>query len=112
MLKSLLPKEVKVNNAIDDIRLKSNVTTNKTIRILKKIQPKTEREVLKLSITTYCETPIKQTHTKPQEMLEVKLTKSRERFQFNPPLTFQGSWMIRLTSPEVYDSSFHYNRRK
>ena len=36
MLKSLLPKEVKVNNTIDDIRLKSNLTTNKTIRFTKK----------------------------------------------------------------------------
>ena len=31
-LKSLLPNERKVNNIIDDIRLGSNLTTNKTIR--------------------------------------------------------------------------------
>ena len=36
MLKSLLPKEVKVNITIDDVRLKSNLTTNKTIRFTKK----------------------------------------------------------------------------
>ena len=36
MLKSLLPKEVKVNITIDDIRLKSNLTTNKTIKFTKK----------------------------------------------------------------------------
>ena len=36
MLKSLLPKEVKVIITIDDIRLKSNLTTNKTIRFTKK----------------------------------------------------------------------------
>ena len=36
MLKSLLPKEVKVKNKIDDIRLKSNLTTYKTIRFTKK----------------------------------------------------------------------------
>ena len=35
MLKYLLPKEVKVNNTIDDIRLKSNLTTNK-IRFAKR----------------------------------------------------------------------------
>ena len=35
MLKSLLPIEVKVNITIDDIRLKSNLTTNKTIRFTK-----------------------------------------------------------------------------
>ena len=32
MLKSLLPKNVKVNIAIDDIKLKSNLPTNKNIR--------------------------------------------------------------------------------
>ena len=32
ILKSLLSKDAKVNNTIDDNRLKSNLTTNKTIR--------------------------------------------------------------------------------
>ena len=36
MLKSLLPDDVKVNITINDIRLRSNLTTNKTIRFTKK----------------------------------------------------------------------------
>ena len=36
IVKSLLPDEVKVNITIDDTRLKSNLTTNKTIRFTKK----------------------------------------------------------------------------
>ena len=36
MLKSLLPKEVQVNITIDDFRLKSKFSTNKTIRFSKK----------------------------------------------------------------------------
>ena len=36
MLRNLLPKEVKVNITIDDIRLKSNLNTNKTIRFTKR----------------------------------------------------------------------------
>ena len=36
MVKSLLPEDVKVNITIDDIRLKSNLTTNKSIRFTKK----------------------------------------------------------------------------
>ena len=36
MLKSLLPKEVKIIITIDDIRLKSNIATNKTIKFTKK----------------------------------------------------------------------------
>ena len=35
MLKSLLPDDVKVDNTNDDIRPKSNLTTNKTIRFTK-----------------------------------------------------------------------------
>ena len=35
MLKSLLPNDVKVKITIDDIRLRSNFTTNKTIRFTK-----------------------------------------------------------------------------
>ena len=36
MLKSSLPNEVKVNITIDDIRLKSNLTTNKPVRFTRK----------------------------------------------------------------------------
>ena len=37
LLKSLLPEEVKVINTMDNIRLNSNLTTNKTIRFTKNI---------------------------------------------------------------------------
>ena len=36
MLKSLLPKEIKANITFDDVRLKSNLTTNKTKKFTKK----------------------------------------------------------------------------
>ena len=36
MILTLLPNKVKVNTTIDDIRLRSNSTTNKTIRFTKK----------------------------------------------------------------------------
>ena len=36
MLKCLRPDEVKLNITIDDIRLRSNLTTNETIRFTKK----------------------------------------------------------------------------
>ena len=36
MLKSLLPDDVKINITIDDIRLRSILTTHKTIRLAKK----------------------------------------------------------------------------
>ena len=37
ILKNLLPNEKKVNITIDEIRLKSRLTTNKTVRFTKKI---------------------------------------------------------------------------
>ena len=37
MLKSLLSKEVKISTPIDDVRLKAKLTTNKTIKFIKKI---------------------------------------------------------------------------
>ena len=62
------------------------------------IRPKTETEDLLLSKTKNCETPIKQTNTKTRKASQFKLTKPIETFHFNPPISFQGSWMIGLTS--------------
>ena len=41
------------------------------------ITPKNETENLLLSITKNCETLIEQTHRKPEETLEFKMTKPR-----------------------------------
>ena len=46
------------------------------------IRPESETEDLLLSVIKNCETPTKQTHTKPQETLEFKLTNSRRIFFF------------------------------
>ena len=65
------------------------------------IQPKNKTEDLLLSITKNSETLIKQTDRKAQKTLEFKITKPRKTFSFNPPISIEGSWMIRLTSVEV-----------
>ena len=72
------------------------------------IQPKDETEGLLLSITKNCETLIKQTHTKPQEVLEFILDKSRETFHFKPSFQIDDvSWMVGLISLEIYNSIFN-----
>ena len=71
------------------------------------IRPKNGTEDLLLSITKNCETLIEQTHTKPQETLELKLIKPRETFHFKPPIQIKGDWMIGLTDLEVYNSIFN-----
>ena len=39
-------------------------------------------------------------------MFKFKVTESRETFHFKPPIQIKGSWIIGLTSVEVYTSIF------
>ena len=71
------------------------------------IKPKTQTEDLLLSITKNCETIIEQTHRKPEETMEFKMTKSRETFHFSPSIQVKGDWMIGLTDLEIYNSIFN-----
>ena len=71
------------------------------------IRPKNQTEDLLLSITKNCEMLIRQTHRKPEETLEFKMTKPRETFHFKPPFRIKGDWMIGLTDLEVYNSIFN-----
>ena len=66
-------------------------------------RPKNKIEDLLLSINKNCETPIEQTHRKTEETLEFKMTKPREIFHFNPPVSIKGSWRVGLVSLEVYN---------
>ena len=74
---------------------------------LNMIRPKDETEDLLLSITKNCETLIKQTHRKPQETLEFKMTKPTETFHFKPSIQVKENWMLGLTDLEVYNSIFN-----
>ena len=71
------------------------------------IRPKNQTEDIFLSIIKNCETLIKQTHTKPQEPLEFKMTKPRETFYFNPPIQVKEDWMLGLIDLEVNISIFN-----
>ena len=71
------------------------------------IRPKTQTEDLLLSITKKCETPIQQTHRKPEETLEFEEIKPRETFHFKPPIQIKGDGMIGLGYLEVYNSIFN-----
>ena len=77
---------------------------------LNMIRPKNGTETLSLSITKNCETPIEETHRKADEILGFKLTKSRETFYFNPPISIEGSWMIGLTSLGDYNSIYNITK--
>ena len=47
------------------------------------ILPKNETVEYLLSKTKNCETPLKQTHRKPEDTLEIKLTKPKKPFHLN-----------------------------
>ena len=57
-------------------------------------RPKKETEDLLLSIAKNCETLTEQTHRKAEETLELKMTKPRETFRFNPSIRNKDDWMI------------------
>ena len=78
---------------------------------LNMIRPKNETEDLLLSITKNCETLIKQTHRKPEETLEFKMTKSRDTFHFNSPIQVKEDWMLGLVDLELYNSIFNIKEK-
>ena len=46
-----------------------------------------------------------------EQILEIKITKSRETFSFKTLILHEGSWMIGLTSLEVYNSFFNVTEK-
>ena len=75
------------------------------------IGPKNETKDSLISITKNCETPIRETHTKPEETLEFKITKLRETLSIKPTISMEGSWMIGLIGLEVYTSFFNITEK-
>ena len=76
---------------------------------LNMIRHRNETEDLLLSITKTCETLIQQTHRKPQETLEYKLTQPKEIFSFTPSINLglDSNWMVGSINLQVYNSIFN-----
>ena len=47
------------------------------------------------------------THSKPQETLELKMTKQKESFSFDVPLELPEQWMMEVTSLEVFNTVYN-----
>ena len=71
------------------------------------VRPTNETEELLLSITKNSAMLLKQTHREAEETLEFAVVQPRETFHFDPPISIEGIWMIRLTNFEVYNSFFN-----
>ena len=70
------------------------------------------QNIFLLSVTKNCETPIKLTHSKPEETLELKRNKPRKTFHFNTRIQIKGDWMLGLTSSEILNSIFNITQEK
>ena len=60
-----------------------------------------------LSIAKSNQEIVENTHSKPQETLEFKMTKQKESFSFDVPLTSNEKWMMGVTSLEVYNTVYN-----
>ena len=55
---------------------------------------------------------VENTHSKPQETLEFKMTKQKESFSFDVPLQLNEKWMMGVTSLEVYNTVYNVPEKK
>ena len=60
-----------------------------------------KKESLLLGIAKSNHEIVENTHSKPQDTLEFKMTKEKESFSFDVPLQLNEKWMMGVTSLEV-----------
>ena len=65
-----------------------------------------KKESLLLNIAKSNPDIVGNTHSKPQETLEFKMTKQIESFSFDVPLEIPETWMMGVTSLEVYNTLY------
>ena len=54
---------------------------------------------------------VENTHSKPQETLEIKMNKQKESFSFDIPLELPEQWMMGITSLEVYNTVYNITEK-
>ena len=70
-----------------------------------------KKESLLLSIAKSNQEIVENTHSKPQETLEFKMTKQKESFSFDVPLILNEKWMMGVTSLEVYNTVYNITEK-
>ena len=66
-----------------------------------------KKESLLLNIAKSNQEIVENTHSKPQETLEIKMTKQKESFAFDVPLLLPEKRMMGVTSLEVYNTVYN-----
>ena len=70
-----------------------------------------KKESLLLSIAKSNQEIVENTHSKPQETLEIKMNKQKESFSFDIPLELPEQWMMGITSLEVYNTVYNITEK-
>ena len=70
-----------------------------------------KKESLLLSIAKSNQEIVENTHSKPQETLEFKMTKQKESFSFDVSLLLPEKWMMGVTSLEVYNTVYNITEK-
>ena len=70
-----------------------------------------KKESLLLNIAKSNQEIVENTHSKPQETLEFKMTKQKESFSFDVPLTLNEKWMMGVTRLEVYNTVYNITEK-
>ena len=70
-----------------------------------------KKESLLLSIAKSNQQIVENTHSKPQETLEFKMTKPKESFSFDVSLLLPEKWMMGVTSLEVYNTVYNITEK-
>ena len=70
-----------------------------------------KKESLLLNIAKSNQEIVENTHSKPQETLEFKMTKQKESFSFDVPLQLNEKWMMGVTSLEVYNTVYNITEK-
>ena len=65
-----------------------------------------KKESFLLSIAKSNQEIVENTHSNPQETLEIKMTEQKESFSFDVPLQLNEKWMMGVTSLEVYNTVY------
>ena len=71
-----------------------------------------KKESLLLGIAKSNQEIVENTHSKPQETPEFKMTKQKESFLFDGPPQLIEKWMMGITSLEVYNTIYNITEKK
>ena len=78
---------------------------------LSNVTPNNQNETLLLEMVKKLNEIEQNTHTKPQETLEFKMTKPKQTFHFDKDLIIPEKWLMGLVNLQVYNTVYNITER-